>query len=184
MLAHRLLAHDLPQRWDHVQGVARRAELFVDVVPGWEALVPAAYLHDIGYAAEAVDIGYHQIDGARYLRKHGCDEAIVNLVAHHSGARIRAEFTGLTDIYASEFIYDDTLPHRQLQFCDMTTALDGSPTTVGDRIADMRRRHHDNPSMLEFLDAQEQAIIGLVTETWQALERADDDRGGQRVSAS
>ena len=169
-LARRLLAVDSPQRWDHVQGVAKRSELFAEIVPEWSALGSAAYLHDIGYAAELVDIGFHQVDGARYLRRQGCDEAVVNLVAHHSGAQLRAELIGLGDIYVDEFARNEALPHSELQFCDMTVALDGTPTTVQERLADMRHRHRNNPPMLRYLDLQQDALIVMVTDTWAALD--------------
>lgn len=181
-LAHRLLADDLPRRWDHVQGVAKRAELFVDMVPNWNALASAAYLHDIGYAADVVDTGYHQLDGARHLRQLGWDEAVVNLVAHHSGAQIRAELAGLGAVYDTEFVRDDTLPHSQLQFCDMTVALDGSPTTVHERLADMRHRHRNNPVMMTFLDRHEKELVDMVARTWVALGRDGENRSGQTLS--
>ena len=175
-LAHRLLSTDLPRRWDHVQGVASQTELFVDRVADWATLASAAYLHDIGYAAEVFDLGFHQVDGARYLRREGWSEAVVNLVAHHSGARIRAEVTGLGEIYAAEFPLDDTLPHQQLHFCDLTVALDGTPTTVRERLADMRYRHSQNEAMLRFLDATEQGMIDMVDSTWELLGRDDGTR--------
>ena len=34
-------------------------------------LVAAAWLHDIGYAPELVETGFHPLDGARYLRREG-----------------------------------------------------------------------------------------------------------------
>lgn len=178
-LARRLLADDSPKRWDHVQGVAKRAELFADLVSEWSALASAAYLHDIGYVAELVDIGFHQLDGARYLRRQGWDESVVNLVAHHSDAQIRADLAGLGDIYADEFARDETLPHLQLHFCDMTVALDGTPTTVHERLADMRYRHRNNPPMLGYLDLQQDALIEMVTNTWAVL---DDDGSGETVN--
>lgn len=183
-LARRLLADDLPRRWDHVQGVAKRAQLFVDLVPQWNALASAAYLHDIGYASELVDTGFHQLDGARYLRRQGWDESVVNLVAHHSGAQIRADLIGLGEIYTAEFPRDDSLPHRQLYFCDMTVALDGSPTTAEERLADMRNRHRNNPSMLEYLDIREDDLIALVSATWAELDQSGGTPSGQTLSAT
>lgn len=183
-LARRLLADDMPKRWRHVQGVAKRAELFVGLVPEWEALGSAAYLHDIGYAHDLVDTGFHQIDGARYLRRQGWDESVVNLVAHHSEAQIRAEQAGLGDVYITEFPRDDMLPHRKLHFCDMTVALDGTPTTVEERLADMRDRHGNNQAMLSYLDLRQEALIAMVTDTWAALERAAGTPTGQTLSAT
>ncbi len=169
-LARRLLADDQPRRWNHVQGVAKRAELFAGRIAHSKALAQAAYLHDIGYAPSLVDTGFHQIDGARHLRREGWDEAVVNLVAHHSGAQQRGELEGLDEIYATEFPFDESLPHRELHFCDVTTGLDGGPTTVQARLADMRRRHRDNPNMIGFLDGHGKAIEDLVAEIWSALD--------------
>ncbi len=186
-LARRLLADDQPRRWNHVQGVAKRAELFVDRIPHSEALAQAAYLHDIGYAPSLVDIGFHQIDGARYLRREGWDDAVVNLVAHHSGAQQRAELEGLGEIYTAEFPFDDSLPHRELHFCDVTTALDGVPTTVQARLADMRHRHQNNPNMIGYLDGHGKAIEDLVAEIWSVLDGVgqpdEPDETGLTISA-
>ncbi len=46
-----------------------------------EALVAAAWLHDIGYAPEVTDTGFHPLDGARYLVGLGIAERVVNLWA-------------------------------------------------------------------------------------------------------
>ncbi len=187
-LARHLLADELPRRWDHVQGVAARAELFADNLPGWRILVAAAYLHDIGYASPLVDTRLHQIDGARFLRRQGWDEAVVNLVAHHSGARARAEIAGLGQIYADEFPRDDRLPHAQLHFCDLTISLDGEPTTVERRLANMRQRHGHNPDVMQFLDDHEDELRQMVADTWSRLGLAaeeeqpgPDGRSGQSV---
>lgn len=51
----------------------------------------AAWLHDIGYTPELATTQFHPLDGARYLR----DDRVVNLVAHHSGARYEAAERGL-----------------------------------------------------------------------------------------
>ena len=61
-------------------------------------LVAAAYLHDIGYAPELEDTGFHPLDGARWLRAHG-HERLAGLVAHHSGA-VRGGARGLADALA------------------------------------------------------------------------------------
>lgn len=183
-LACRLLADEQPQRWDHVQGVANQAARFTGLIDNWEALVCAAYVHDIGYASEAIDIGFHQIDGARYLRRLGWSEAVVNLVAHHSGAQIRGELAGHGPIYATEFPADETLPHRHLHFCDLTVALDGAPTTVEERLADMRSRHSHNRNMIQFLDGHEQSVIAMVEEIQRLLEPGTGPGARQTLSAT
>ena len=60
----------LGNRWAHTQAVAARAQAVTAVVPeaDRELLVAAAYLHDIGYAADLAGSGFHPLDGARRLR--------------------------------------------------------------------------------------------------------------------
>jgi HD superfamily phosphodiesterase len=69
VLAERLLAAQLPDRWRHVQGVAAWAEEVSKRVGVMSAdLLAAAWLHDIGYAPNLVSTGLHPLDGVRYLR--------------------------------------------------------------------------------------------------------------------
>jgi putative nucleotidyltransferase with HDIG domain len=80
----------LPRRWAHVQGVGRGARVAVPLfsVDDGELLVGAALLHDIGYAPDLASTGFHALDGARYLRRVGGPDRLVNLVAHHSCATL------------------------------------------------------------------------------------------------
>ena len=94
-MARGLLAEALPRRWTHVQGVAGKAErvaAFLALSDG--VLVAAAWLHDVGYAPEVADTGFHPLDGARYLAGLGAPERVVNLVARHSYAILEAELRG------------------------------------------------------------------------------------------
>ena len=85
-------------------GIAGRTRWVSSAVPGRsqrplrrrrpELLIAAAYLHDIGYAPELEDTGFHPLDGARWLRAQG-QERLACLVAHHSGAWFEAEARGL-----------------------------------------------------------------------------------------
>src|SRR5689334_9789423 len=87
MLAESVL-RDLPDRWAHSAGVAAKAArvaVTVDAVDR-ELLVVAAWLHDIGYSADLHDTGFHPLDGARYLWRHGWPGRVCGLVAYHSGA--------------------------------------------------------------------------------------------------
>ncbi|WP_237710871.1 hypothetical protein [Saccharopolyspora spinosa] len=47
--------------------------------PDSELLVAAAVLHDVGYAAQLVDTGFHPVDRARFLRSVGADERLCAL---------------------------------------------------------------------------------------------------------
>ena len=82
-LAQTSLARALPRRWRHVQSVASRAGRVAKALCLPEDLVAAAWLHDIGYAPELVETGFHPLDGARYLRRLGTDRRVVSLVAYH-----------------------------------------------------------------------------------------------------
>ncbi|HKS48009.1 MAG TPA: HD domain-containing protein [Amycolatopsis sp.] len=91
------LADALPRRWAHVQGVRERAREAAPVFGSdGELLVAVGVLHDVGYAPDLVDTGFHPIDGARYLRSVGASERLVHLVAHHSCAAAEAELRGLS----------------------------------------------------------------------------------------
>lgn len=81
-LAERHLADSLPLRWRHSQGVAATAvEYATRVGLDLDPLVAAAWLHDLGYAPTIKDAGFHPVDGARYLRREGWPDEVVNLVA-------------------------------------------------------------------------------------------------------
>lgn len=59
----------LGDRWLHVQAVAERATEAAGTVPepDRDLLIAAAWLHDIGYAPELADTGFHPVDGAWYV---------------------------------------------------------------------------------------------------------------------
>lgn len=92
--AERLL-RPLGRRWRHAQAVADVAwELAAELPPeDADALVAAAYLHDIGYAHKLAITGFHPLDGARHLRRLG-QERLAGLVAHHTRARYEARLRG------------------------------------------------------------------------------------------
>src|SRR5262245_22933017 len=102
-MAEGKLASSLPRRWRHVRSVARRAKWTAGKLALSDDLVAAAWLHDIGYAPELVETGFHPLDGARHLRRMGIEGQVVGLVAYHSCAEVEAEVRGLGDILAAEF---------------------------------------------------------------------------------
>ncbi|MFC5001765.1 HD domain-containing protein [Dactylosporangium cerinum] len=87
----------MPQRQRHSAGVAHRAAELRDAVDlaDLDIVLAAAWLHDIGYAADLHDTGFHPLDGARFLARAGWPARICALVAHHSGARYVASVRGL-----------------------------------------------------------------------------------------
>jgi putative nucleotidyltransferase with HDIG domain len=78
--AERLIA-PLGDRWTHVQAVADKARSLATVLPDEDAdlLVAAALLHDVGYASSLNRLGFHAVDGARFLRAQG-QERLARLV--------------------------------------------------------------------------------------------------------
>lgn len=138
-LADELLA-GLPRRWRHTAGVARRAEEVAPTIGDDDPalLVAAAWLHDIGYAEPLRDTGFHPLDGARYLRRHGWPDRLAALVAHHSGARFVAEVRGLS---LAGYPREESPLADALTYADQTVGPDGRTMSVPDRIADMLSRH-------------------------------------------
>ena len=134
-LARVKLADTLPRRWRHVQAVAAVA-VRLSALPGvcGDALVAAAWLHDVGYAPDLVDTGFHPLDGGRFLRKQGADERLASLVAHHSCAVYEARVRGLDSMLVSEFPLEDSPTYDALVFCDMTTGPAGDPVTYTARM--------------------------------------------------
>ncbi|GAA3206767.1 HDIG domain-containing protein [Dactylosporangium siamense] len=140
-LAESLLT-DLPLRWAHTAGVARRAaELCATMdAADRDRVVTAAWLHDIGYAEPVIDTGFHPLDGARFLRRSGWTARISALVAHHSGACYVAEVRGLHHELA-EFPRELSPVADALTYADQTIGPDGTRVDVRARMAEMLARH-------------------------------------------
>ncbi|MFD0919650.1 HD domain-containing protein [Saccharopolyspora rosea] len=137
----------LGRRWLHVQAVAARADELRDAVApeDQETLVAAAWLHDIGYAPEIGHTRFHPLDGARYLRDQGWPDEVVNLVAHHSGARFEAAERGMAQELA-EFPFADSPLLDALVTADLTTGPGGERLTYSDRIDEILTRYEpDDP---------------------------------------
>ncbi|MGW4395147.1 HD domain-containing protein [Amycolatopsis nivea] len=132
----------LGRRWDHVQAVASRAEELGDAVAESErpTLVAAAWLHDIGYSPEIGHTRFHPLDGARYLKANCWSDSVVNLVAHHSGARFEAEQRGMADQLA-EFQFRDTALLDALVTADLTIGPNGERVSYDERISEILSRY-------------------------------------------
>jgi hypothetical protein len=131
----------LGDRWRHVQAVADQARrVDLDLADeDRDALVAAAYLHDIGYAPSLHRLGFHPVDGARFLRDHG-HERLACLVAHHSGARFEAEERGLLQELAA-FPVEDGPVLDALTFADMTIGPAGEAVTLEERVGEILGRY-------------------------------------------
>ena len=159
----------LGDRWTHVQAVADKARGLAAVLSAEDAdlLVAAALVHDVGYAPSLNRLGFHAVDGARFLRAQG-QERLARLVAHHSGARFEAEERGLVEELAA-FPVEDGPVMDALTFADMTTGPAGQPMTLAQRIEEVQRRY---PSE----DPVHRAIVRA-----RPLLQAAIDRTQQRV---
>ncbi len=158
-LAGSLLAEALPRRWRHVRSVARRARWVAKLLALSEDLVAAAWLHDIGYAPELVETGFHPLDGARYLRRAGVDGQVVSLVAYHSCAQIEADVRGLGAELASEFSPGDPLLSDALLYCDMTTGPGGDYVRPADRLVEIRGRYGPDHEVTQFVERAASEIL-------------------------
>jgi hypothetical protein len=168
--AERLLAVELPRRWAHSRGVAHRAEEIAPAFPPEERdiLVASAWLHDIGYATPVAETGLHQLDGARYLARHGLPARVCALVAHHAGASAVAELVDLADDLA-EFP-DDRDPVRDaLWYCDMTTGPRGERVSFADRMAELRRRRTADDPVIRALTTNLDERAAAVRRTEERL---------------
>jgi putative nucleotidyltransferase with HDIG domain len=150
VLAARLL-EPLDRRWRHVQAVAERAYKFAPAVDDVDrdTLTTAAWLHDIGYASEIACTGFHPLDGARFLRDKGWPPAVVNLVAHHSGARYEAVDRGLAEELA-EFRFELNALQDALDTADLTTSPDGEPMTFAERMDEIAARYPPDDPVARF----------------------------------
>ncbi len=135
------LLADLGDRWKHVQGVAAQARRASAVLTAEDRpfLIAAAWLHDIGYAPSLDKLGFHPVDGARYVRQQG-QQRLAALVAHHSGARFEAEERGLVDTLA-EFQPENGPVLDALTYADMTTGPAGQRMLLEERIAEILDRY-------------------------------------------
>ena len=89
-------------------------------------------------------LGFHPVDGARFLRTHG-KERLACLVAHHSGARFEAEERGLVNELAA-FPLDEGPVMDALIYADMTTGPACQSMTLDQRIDEIQRRYpQDDP---------------------------------------
>lgn len=139
-LSRRLL-EPIAERWRHTLGVAARARMVGEALERdhAELLLAAAYLHDIGYAPELAQTGFHPVDGARFVRATG-RERLAGLIAYHSGAEVEAEERGLVG-ELSEFEDERSLVSRALTYCDLTTDSQGGFAKPDERLAEIRRRY-------------------------------------------
>lgn len=175
-LARKHLEAPLPRRWAHTQGVARQARTLAPILGDQaDLLEAAAWLHDIGYAPDLVDTGFHPLDGARYLRDtRQANSGLTRLVAHHTCALIEARERGLGVELVTEFAPDPPRLSEFLLYCDMTTTPDGQPATVRERLSEIRDRYGPGNVVTRFIDLAEPVLIDSASRVHQELFRVHE----------
>ena len=164
----------LSDRWTHVQAVAAQAHQ-VSVVLAPEDrpyLVAAAWLHDVGYAPPLNRLGFHPVDGARYVRQQG-QERLASLVAYHSGARFEAEERGLVDALA-EFPPEDGPVLDALTYADMTTGPTGQHVDFEERIAEILKRYSSDHPVHRAIERSRPFLAEAVSRTAGLLQNLID----------
>ncbi len=158
-LAKKMLA-TLPERLAHVAGVARTVAMQLSVAE-MDELIAAAWLHDIGYASSIAFTGFHPLDGARFLQAVGYPDLVVSLVAFHSEARVEAEERGLLSELL-EFALPPVDLLDVLTFADMTTARDGSVTSIDDRLGEVFERYTPSDAVFRAVTRSEPSLRSSV----------------------
>lgn len=127
----------------------------------------AGYLHDVGYGQQAVAVGWHPLDGARWLRAAGWPDDITRLVAWHSCAEVEGELRGLYDVAVADFGSPPTGPAVDvLVAADFTTGPTGQSVSLDQRIEDIRRRYSADSLVITALDRIEPQIRAATARTY------------------
>lgn len=166
-----------PVRLSHLAAVAARCEALTVTVDDAhvDALVAAAWLHDIGYLEDLSQTGFHPLDGARYLRAADWPDPVCNLVAHHSGSRFVARVRALEAELAA-FVFTENAASDVLTAADNTAAQDGTFVAVSDRLAEKRHRHRADAAGMGADPHRDDYILaaaGRVSGRLAALGRTD-----------
>ena len=139
----RSLLSGVGTRFAHSQGVVRRAQRAGWLVDArWRsAITSAAWLHDIGYSEHVAVTGFHQLDGARWLRGHGRLLDWCRLVAWHTGSDVEGRLRGLHAELVAEFDPPPSLATAILTWADLITSPVGATWTAERRLTDILERH-------------------------------------------
>jgi hypothetical protein len=154
----------LGRRWDHVRAVGRLADELVAAGLTGPTVAAAAWLHDLGYAPSLRATGLHAVDGAAHLETIGVPDAVVGLVAWHTGAAFEAEERGLTSAL-DRFPKPDPDELATLTLLDLVVGPDGRFTTPCERLSEILQRYEET-------SAVHRAVSSSRTELLAAAERA------------
>lgn len=181
--ARTILQVPLPRRWAHTQGVAAQAFTLKPILgKNTDLLAAAAWLHDIGYAPDLIDTGFHPLDGARYLSDTSrADELLCRLVAHHSCAVMEAAQRGLDRTLLREFAPVGGELADALIYCDMTTGPDGRRLSVEQRVEEIRSRYAPDHPVSRALAHTAPELTRAVRRIQHRLAKASSARNASAV---
>ena len=162
--------------------MARRACWVAETLRLSDDLISAGWLHDVGYAPDLVDSGFHPLDGARYLRRMGLDGQVISLVAYHSCAPIEAKVRGLDAALVAEFAPADPELTDALVYCDMTTGPDGDYVRPADRLVEIRGRYGPDHEVTRFVELAAPDILAAAGRVEELLQAAQPRYGSERLS--
>lgn len=164
---------ELPRRWAHVQGVADVASAIAPrIAPiDAEAIVAAAWLHDVGYAPTIATTGFHPVDGAAFAQALGMPDLVVSLVAHHTGADAEAAERGLTAALGA-FVSPPSEVLDVVTFADLTTSPAGEPVSAEERVAEILSRYDRNDPVHAAVSRSAPELLASVTRVYERLELA------------
>jgi putative nucleotidyltransferase with HDIG domain len=175
--ARAILQVPLPRRWAHTQSVAAQARSLAPILGSdAEIVTAAAWLHDIGYAPDLHDTGFHPLDGARYLRSTTqAPDVVCRLVAHHSCAAIEAAERGLADELARDFAPARPDLTDALIFCDLTTGPDGRRLTIEQRLSEIHARYGSDHLVSRAVIRATPALTTAVRRVTARLAETEDE---------
>jgi hypothetical protein len=169
---------EMGDRWLHVQAVGGAAEEIMargfDVS---DAVVMAAWLHDVGYADAVANTGFHPLDGAEWLRQQGAPEGVVGLVAYHSAAQFEADERGLGDELA-RFPAPDQDQLDVLTFIDMSTSPTGEWVAVNERLSEILMRYPDEHPVHRAVSRSRGYLVESANRAAKRLGQAADAQTG------
>jgi putative nucleotidyltransferase with HDIG domain len=166
------LLSELPTRWRHTAAVAARAaELSTTVeAPDRDLLIAAAWLHDIGYSPALHETGFHALDGARYLERHGWPRRVCGLVAHHSGAWFVARALGL-QAELGRFTHELSAVSDALAYADQTVGPSGQRLPIRQRMTEAVGRHGSGSAQARVHGPRRAHLLAVANRVEQRLLR-------------
>ena len=158
--ASRLLAR-IGSRFEHTWAVARQAERARHLLPPpWrEALVDAAWLHDVGYAPAISSYAFHPLDGACFLASEGWPAEVCRLVAWHTRAETEAALRGLTPELEELFPPPPARAQAMLAWADLTSTPDGERCTAAERLVEILGRYPADSTVARATLANRDALL-------------------------